>query len=307
MQNTVAPPVRFGDWISEGWKMFTEQWKGWVVLSLGLLLVAALPATLMMISIFAGSFLAASETSMTGEPSSGLPAFLSLGVVGILFVLMFPLSVLLMGGMYKSAIKQLRGGRVEFSDLFSARDRFLTLFLGLLAIWILTSIGGLLCVFPAFVVAGLLMFTVPLIVDRNLSVGDALRTSYEVTRPNWLMFTLFAFVVQLIASLGYYACFVGLVVTYPLLFTMTAVAYRDCFGIAGARSFLPPAGAQAPYAQPPSAVSPQYNPPPPPIQAPPRQATPPPPQPVAVTCGNCQMQLPPTAAFCPRCGSSITR
>jgi len=31
MSSTELPGARFGDWISEGWKMFTEQWKAWVL------------------------------------------------------------------------------------------------------------------------------------------------------------------------------------------------------------------------------------------------------------------------------------
>jgi len=33
MANTIGtlPKVRFGEWIGEGWNMFAEQWKVWVL------------------------------------------------------------------------------------------------------------------------------------------------------------------------------------------------------------------------------------------------------------------------------------
>jgi hypothetical protein len=64
--------------------------------------------------------------------------------------------------------------------------------------------------------------------------------SKEVVQKNLIMFILFQFVVQLIAQSGQYLCYVGLLATFPLQFTMSIIAYRDCFGVQGARSFQPP-------------------------------------------------------------------
>jgi uncharacterized paraquat-inducible protein A len=155
---------------------------------------------------------------------------------------------------------------------------------------VLAAIGAMLCVIPAFIVAGLFFFTLPLIVERDLGVFEAMRASSDVTKRNLLMFTLFAFVVQLIASAGSYACYIGLLATWPLMFTITAVAYRDCFGMEGARSFL----------QTPSASPTQID-----YGAPSAVYTPPPPQESRV-CPNCQTTFPATAQFCPRCGTNVS-
>ena len=63
--------------------------------------------------------------------------------------------------------------------------------------------------------------------------------------------------------------------------------YRDCFGVPGARSFLQPGpsqqagyGAPAVFSAPSTAER-------------------------GLVCANCQMSLPPTAVFCPRCGSNV--
>src|SRR5213592_460480 len=125
MTNNPAPPqVRFGDWISEGWKMFTEQWKGWVSLSLGFFLAVVVPLVAFILVMYAMIFATMTAPGPRGAPPQ-VPMmtilFLYLGMFALILVLM-PFTVLLTGGAYRAAFKQLRGGRVEFRDLFSARD-----------------------------------------------------------------------------------------------------------------------------------------------------------------------------------------
>jgi hypothetical protein len=282
MQQNPKPEVRFGEWIGEGWRMFTEQWKAWVLLMLIVLLIILAPVGLLVMVILG----LASATAGTQNAGLSLLVF-PLTMASVLFI-MGALSYLT-GGLYRAAFKQLRGGQVEVGDLFSGGDKALSVLGATLLIALLTMIGALLCIIPAYIVMGLFFFTIPLIVERGLGATDAMRTSYELTKQNILLFTLFAFVVGLIAQIGAYACYIGLLATFPLQFTITAVAYRDLFGLEGARSFLPPAPhVPSPYAPPPSAYAPPsaYTPSPPPR-----------------ACRNCQSSLPPSATFCPRCGT----
>ena len=271
--------------------MFTEQWKGWVTVSLGFFMAVVVPIGAFILFMYGMMFAAMTVSGPRGAPSE-VPfmtiLFLYLGIFALIIVLL-PLSVFVMGGAYRAAFKQLRGGRVEFRDLFSARDCYWRLLGATLVHFVLVCLGAMLCVIPAFIVSGLLFFTLPLIVERNLGVFEAMRASRDITQPNLLMFTLFAFVAQLIASAGSYACYVGLLATWPLMFTITAVAYRDCFGVSGARSFLQASPSQqAGYEAPPVAYP----------------ATPTPAEPTLV-CANCQTSLPATAQFCPRCGAGV--
>src|SRR2546426_734909 len=69
MNSNSTIQVRFGDWISEGWKMFTEQWKGWVTIALGFFVVVILP-----IGAFVVGWYALFITSvMAQQPSRGRP------------------------------------------------------------------------------------------------------------------------------------------------------------------------------------------------------------------------------------------
>ena len=325
MDNTIGqlPKVRFGDWIGEGWNMFAEQWKVWVVNALVLSLVTIVPMLGMYIFMFVAM---ASATSGTAGAGFGLFMVVLMFAVVALMVL---LSVYIVGGMYHTAFKQLRGEPISTRDLFGAGDRFLPLLGGAILVGLLVMLGFILCIIPAFVVAGALYFTLPLVIERRLSAGEAIQASRDATRGDLFMFVLFFLVVSLIAQAGSYACYVGVLVTMPLQYTIAAIAYRDCFGVAGARSFAskaapphaygapPPSGYQQPPPQqwpdygssepPPSAV---YQPPPTPLPS----TAPQPKLPTAavqprgtaeITCPACQAELPATARFCARCGKNM--
>ena len=292
MNSNPGQEVRFGEWISEGWKMFTEQWKGWVTLSLGFFVAVVVPIGAFIVTMYVMMVATMMSQQHPRAAPPQMPVMtLIIFYVGLfaLIMLLMPLTVLMMGGAYRAAFKQLRGGRVEFRDLFSARNCYWRLLGATLLHSVFVFIGGMLCVIPAFIVAGLLLFTLPLIVERDLGVFEAMRASRDLTQRHLLMFTLFAFVVQLIASAGSYACYVGLLATWPLMFTMTAVAYRDCYGVSGARRFLQ------------TASSPQID-----YGSAPTTNTSPPPQP-SLACPTCQISLPATAQFCPQCGTSVHR
>ncbi|HZS45800.1 MAG TPA: hypothetical protein VFC63_11905 [Blastocatellia bacterium] len=184
------------------------------------------------------------------------------------------------------AQKQLRGETISIKDVFSCTDCFGRLLIAAILTGIAVSIGAMLCLFPGYIVTAMLFFTVPIIVDKNVGAIEALEQSYELVKRDWLMFTLFVFVVNLIAGIGANLCIVGILITAPLLFTITAVAYRDCFGLEGVTT-LALSGLQTDtpyiYRSPAdeNAIYSRQNP----------------------QCPHCNSYMPVTATFCPKCGS----
>jgi len=327
MDNTIGtlPKVRLGEWISEGWNMFAAEWKVWVLDALIMSLVTVVP----IIGIYVLVLFFAATAAGSGGAGVGM---LMLAVIAMVIVLIAFLATYLAGGMYHTAFKQLRGEPISTSDLFSAGDRLPAVLGASIIVGILSIIGAMLCIIPAFIVAGALFFTIPLVVERRMSVRDAIQASRDVTRGDLFMFVLFAFIVSLIAQAGSYLCYVGLLITWPLHYTIAAIAYRDCFGVDGARSFAskaappntygapPPAAYAAPVtpeqwtgypsadAPPPSAVysQPVIEPPQPTAPQLPVGTAPIKPQPTGrVICPACNAELPDTARFCARCGRSL--
>ncbi len=286
--HVMNPPNVRWEWIGEGWQMFAEQWKVWVLQMLIVGAIFAVPAV-----PFYGMMLPMQLEAAQGQqpelPVLFFPLALGFGLLAILG------GSFLFSGFYKTAFKQLRGEPISVGDLFSGGDIFLRVLGAFLAIIVLTMIGALFCILPAYIVGGLLFFTLPLIVERDLSIGEAISASYEATKSSWFMFTLFAIVVGLLASLGAVACYVGVLVTYPLQITITSIAYRDMFGMAGARSFT---GSNQP--QYPTNYAPQSFPPQPPQFGAPQQS-----EPTTSLCTNCGTMINRASRFCSKCGSPI--
>ncbi len=106
---------------------------------------------------------------------------------------------------------------------------FVVLFIGQFVLAFLPLIGGLLSIAVAIAVPTLVMFTLFNIVDRNMDVVAAIQASVDVVKANFWIFLGLYIVAAVIASLGAIACFIGMVVTAPMMPCMLAVAYRDLY------------------------------------------------------------------------------
>lgn len=79
------------------------------------------------------------------------------------------------------------------------------------------------------VLAVKILFLFPLMVDQGLSWQDGFAQSNHMVKRKFGGFLLFFLLLQFLQSLGFYACYVGYVVSYPLVFTITYVAYKALF------------------------------------------------------------------------------
>jgi hypothetical protein len=145
-----------------------------------------------------------------------------------------------------------------------------------------------------------------MIVEGGKGTIDAIKASVEVTKRDWLMFTLFAIALALIAGAGGIACGVGVLATYPLLFLGHALAYRDLVGMPGAHSqgqFMapPPPPDYRDYAPAQTPAQPQA----PAWAPPPNYGSTPAPESAAKTCPHCGATLARAVNFCNQCGRPL--
>lgn len=216
--------VRFGDWISGGWNLFVAQWQVWSLMGLTLFLPIAILAVVAYVLFFVQIYSA-------GTTQKSFEEFLTVfGASIVLFLgLLLAWISFIAAGMYRAAFKQLEGQTITYSDVWSGGPWTGTMILTMFLSTLLIAIGAILCYIPGVIVGGLLYLAPPIVVRQNLSAVSAMQKSYEVTSQDWIMFAIFAFVVNLIAQLGVYACYIGMIFTLPLSYTIAAVAYRDCF------------------------------------------------------------------------------
>ncbi|MGH9754968.1 MAG: zinc-ribbon domain-containing protein [Blastocatellia bacterium] len=317
------------EWIGEAWKLFTNNPGAWI----GMTLTTAIITIVLIVLPIAFILVPMGIFASTSSPDSALAtAGFALLLIPLFLIVMLVVAAYLSSGMYRAAIRQARGETISVGDLFSGGDCFLRV-LGLMVLLGITQfviafifsvpgmivealqpLGSTAANIPILIISGFIFFAIPLIVDRKAGVFEAISASIEATKSQWWMFAIFAFVLGLLFSIGAIVCGVGLLVTVPLYFTTAAIAYRDTFGLPGARNYdafsTPPpppdyrtymqsqTPAQEAPAQPWSA--PAYSAP-----APAPQSQPPQPESRAANCPHCGATLARVMNFCNQCGRPL--
>jgi len=94
----------------------------------------------------------------------------------------------------------------------------------------MTLIGFLLLILPGIYLSIAYVFTLPLIVDKEMDIWDAMETSRKAVTKHWFkVFGLFI-LLSLIMALGALALGIGLIWAVPLLFvTLYGLLYPLIF------------------------------------------------------------------------------
>ncbi|NLH98585.1 MAG: hypothetical protein GX446_03730 [Chthonomonadales bacterium] len=198
-----TPRVRF-DVINQAWAMLQQQMGTWVLVMVAYVVVAGLCQYILGKLPYAGALL------------SSIP------------------SAILMAGVYKVALKHIRGEVIAVGDMFSIGDVIGPVIVASILTTIGTAIGLVFCVIPGVVLSALWLFTLLLIVDRGLDGVAAMRESLNALKGEWLMITIFMIVVALVGVAGVIACGVGVLITAPIAVLSIALLYRDFFPETGA-------------------------------------------------------------------------
>lgn len=133
-------------------------------------------------------------------------------------------------GLYRMAINHVRRGTPDINDLFSVADVIPAIFLSGLLLPVAIVFGLLLCIIPGILIAGITLFTLPLIVDKNMGFFRALAASYKALGNDILAAGFFVVRVVIFTFAGILACGVGVLVTGPLGILATALLYEEYFG-----------------------------------------------------------------------------
>lgn len=148
----------------------------------------------------------------------------------LLQILSFVVSSFLLGGLYRMALREVRGETTGPGDIFSATDVLPALLGGSLLVGIAVAIAFLLCVLPGFYLAPLMFLVTPLIVDGKAGAVDALTQSYNALKGHWVGAFLFGLALFAVNFVGALLCGLGLLVTLPITVVAIALVYTDFFG-----------------------------------------------------------------------------
>lgn len=220
------PPRREVDLavIGDAWRIVTGNLGPFIIASLMLVVIGFVCYAVFFAPVFMAAFSAGASGETAAQPDIVMQLLLGLG-----FQISFSVAAgLVMSSIVQMGLKGIRGEEISVSDAFSGfTNQPLQVLLAGLLVGIATGIGTMLCYLPGFIVAGLLSLTIPYIVDRKMSAIEGLKASWSTMSPFWVMGALLFFVGSLVAGLGACACFVGMFVTFPMLYVTNSVVYED--------------------------------------------------------------------------------
>ncbi|MGO8688096.1 MAG: glycerophosphoryl diester phosphodiesterase membrane domain-containing protein [Thermoguttaceae bacterium] len=234
-----APPfANFGNYFHAAFRVYGQRWRDWIVpmlvaaaVFLAAMCCCYLPILLVPGPLACGSYACAlatlrnrpfdSGTLWRGWPAtwSAVAAYWATMLLAILPTLLFYIPMILF------SVLASHGGGPHHAG--PAEPWRVALLLGSFA---LMMVGWFLAMAWIFFLQTRTMFILPLIADRGLGFFDAWRTSWQETRRGFWELLLLQFLAGLIGALGVYFCYVGLLCTMPISFTIIAAVYEERLG-----------------------------------------------------------------------------
>lgn len=156
-----------------------------------------------------------------------LITLITLALNCIISMLSYPfLAGIMMMGVYRSV-----DAPVSYKMVFSYITYTLPIIIASLCMSVLIALGFTLLIIPGIYLSIAYMFTLPLIVDKNMDFWQAMETSRKSTHQHWfkLFFTgLAMLIIYLISTipLG-----LGMIWSIPMFVALQGILYRRIFGV----------------------------------------------------------------------------
>jgi hypothetical protein len=157
---------------------------------------------------------------------------LAVGIETLGFVLMYPL----LAGIMLYSIKRAAGDpSASFGDNFACYDRTFAI-IGLMIVQtVLVMLGFLLLIIPGIYLAIAYGLAMPLLVEKNMGIWEALETSRKSVTHCFFSFWGLWIVMSLIAMVGGILTLgIGMIWLVPMAMLCFGVVYRNIFGYEGA-------------------------------------------------------------------------
>lgn len=218
LQEGVAAPYDFliMDVIKEAWQR-TSGLKG-SVFAAGIIIIVAL------IAVTAACMLALNFIPFLDE---GLISLLTTGISFIITIFSYPF----FAGIIMMGIHRAVDAPVSYKMAFSYFSYTLAIIIASLCMSILITLGFVLLVIPGIYLSIAYMFTLPLIIDKNMDFWQAMETSRKATTQHWFKLFFTVMLMGIIYMLSAIPLGLGLIWTIPMFIALQGVLYRRIFGI----------------------------------------------------------------------------
>lgn len=203
--------------ISEAYNIVKDRWQQFVLAGLLASIVIGIAYGVMTFVMITLGFLGGNRP---------IAFLLMLPIMAIFVIVICALASVIQAGLIMMGLKSSRKEPADSGDVFFALKAPLPFLMAGAIIGLAVAIGSI-CIAPGLIVAGLTMFTYPLMVDQKMAPIDAIKTSIETLKSQWLMATIFILVAGLVSAIGAVACGVGIFFTLPIGLVAVALCYRD--------------------------------------------------------------------------------
>jgi hypothetical protein len=135
-----------------------------------------------------------------------------------------------MGGLNALYLKKIRGQSATFGDIFLGFGTAFGSLLGAYLICILlTTAGFIFCILPGIYLAVSWVFTIPLVIDKQMGFWEAMELSRQVVTKHWWKMFGLVIVLGLLGIAGLLVCIVGVFVACAIGQIAILYAYEDIF------------------------------------------------------------------------------
>jgi predicted Ser/Thr protein kinase len=137
----------------------------------------------------------------------------------------------LMGGLLLYFLKKIRNEKASVETIFCGfSHRFLQFFLAGFVTTLLIWLGFLCFALPGIYLLVAWLFTMPLVIDKQIDFWSAMELSRKVITKHWWSFFLFTLILGALGLAGLLALGVGIFVMTPVVLAALLYAYEDIFG-----------------------------------------------------------------------------
>lgn len=217
IEDAIAGNYKFeiGEVISEAWNK-TSGIKGTFFLALILAVIAQIGIMIVTGGILQGA--------------------LGLGASGVfiqMIILMLIITPIQMG-IFLLGIKRSVDADVKATSIFSQFGKTLKLFFTMFLMWIILTVGFLLFILPGIYLSIAYFMAMPLIVEKDMGIWEAMETSRKAITKRWFSMFFFLILMVIIVYISAIPLGIGLIWTFPMFMVGLGIIYRNMFGISPA-------------------------------------------------------------------------
>ncbi|MEO7718822.1 MAG: hypothetical protein ABIY70_21700 [Capsulimonas sp.] len=251
---TYVPPrsVNYG-WIGESWNLLTQEVSPWIISQIIYIVAGfAISFVISMILVMVGG---GGMSGMWRGQYSSPSQESSIMTNAVSSVFSLAINVFQASAYYRMAVKQVRGEPITLNDAFNGATGYWQMLAAFILFGLLSFAGLLACVVGVFFVTGLLMPALALVADGE-SAPRAISRSWDAMKVDWVNAGLFSILFAALYLVSMIPCFLGLLITIPMMYLIAALAYRDMIGMPARFAPMDYGVAQAGVWPPPPSIAP---------------------------------------------------